>query len=439
MDVSELYNLDPNFERAVLAMCCTNPRFWSRVGHALDPKMLGLPQAKVILETVRAIAAETGRGPKEVLIVIQRLSRKKDEGKLTAQDVIDISDLIDAAEDAGLPDEELAVNELVPVLQRRLQSAAVLNAHDEFAKRGDFTKTVEMLERAKQLGKFERISGSRLGSQSFAEIERVRNLNRLPTGILELDIKLNDGLARGQLGVWLGDAGAGKSIALVSQAAEGVRKQLFVGLATLELPEHLQLARLIANLTGVETLDIVELQHKRDEAKRRMGIMSPHIGVCSVAEFPPHATSVADIQAWVAQEEADLGRKMDLLVVDYGDKLFEPKIKDAANGYLEMRFVYEGLRRDIAVAKNMWVWTASQVGRQDGKTKRIDMHNVADSIHKVRVADVVTSLNIREEGSMMEFYVAKNRTGQSRFMVGPAPTDFARARIVCAASEWTVW
>lgn len=436
---AEPYNLDPIFERAVLTMCCTNPRFWGRIGHALEPKMLGLPQAKVVIETVRAIAAETGRGPKDALIVIQRLSRKKDEGKITVQEVLDISNLIDEAEEAGLPDEELVVNELVPVIQRRIQSAAVLNAHDEFAKRGDFTRTVEMLERAKHLGKFHRISGSRLGAQSFSEIERVRNLNRLPTGILELDIKLNDGLARGQLGVWMGDAGAGKSIALVSQAAEGVRRQLFVGLATLELPEHLQLARLIANLTGVETLDVVELQHKRDEAKRRMGIMSPHVGVCSVAEFPPHATSTADIQAWVEQEETDLGRPMDLLVLDYADKLYEPKVKDAANSYLEMRFVYEGLRRDIAVRKNMWVWTASQAGRHDGKNKRLDLHNIADSIHKVRVADIVITLNVREEGQMMEFYVAKNRTGQSRFMVGPAPTDFGRARIVCAASEWMVW
>jgi len=437
--VLEPYNLDPAFENAVLVMCCTNPRFWSRIGYALDPNLMNSPHAKVLLETVRQIAAETGRGPKESLIVIQRLTRKKDEGKISPKQIADIVDMIDAVEDLGLPDEDLVVNELVPIVQRRLQSAAVLTAHDEFARRGDFTRTVELLEKAQQLGRFERISGSRLGVQSFAEIERVRNLNRLPTGVLELNLRLNDGLARGQLGVWLGDSGAGKSIALVDQAAEGVRKQLFVGLATLELPESVQLARLIANLTGIPTNDIIELDHKRDEAKRRMSIMAPHIGSCSVADFPPHATTVRDLIQWIEQEENDLGRRMDLLIVDYADKLHEPRVKDG-NGYIEMRYVYEGLRRDIAVARNMWVWTASQAGRPDkASAKRIDLHHVADSMHKVRVADLVISLNVRDDGQMIEFYVAKNRTGASRFSVGPVVTDYERGRLTVHSSEWTNW
>jgi len=435
----EPYNLDPTFEAAVLAMCCTRPRFWARVGFAINPKQLGLPLAKPIMEAVRQIATENGRGPKDPLIVIQRLARRVDEGKLTAAEVREVNDLIDAAMDLGLPDEELMVGELVPILQRRMQSAAVLQAHDEFARRGDFTRTMDMLEKAKRLGTVERIASGRLGMDSFAAIERAKDSNRLPTGVMELDIRLNGGLARGQLGVWLGDSGGGKSIALISELAESAKLGLFAGFVTLELPEHLQLARLIGNLTGIETEDIVEVPVRRDEAKRRMEIMRPHLGICSLAEMPPHATCTRDIEQWIDQEEEDVGRKMDLLIVDYADKLYEPKVKDASNSYLEMRFVYEGLRRDIATARNMWVWTASQVGRTDGKSKWLDMHNVADSVHKVRVSDLVVTLNAREEGTFLEFFVAKNRTGASRFRVGPFPTDFARGRLVSHAVEWTQW
>ena len=146
--MSEPYNLDPTFERAVLAMCCLNPRFWARVGHFIDPKAMNLPLAKILLLCCHEIQTETGRGPKASMIVVQRLTRKKDEGKVTPDQIRAVVDLIDDAVDYGLPEEEATVNELVPVIKRRMQSAAVLTAHDEFATRGDFVRTVEIIEQA---------------------------------------------------------------------------------------------------------------------------------------------------------------------------------------------------------------------------------------------------------------------------------------------------
>lgn len=439
MSVVEPYNLAPEFERAVLALCCQNPRFWSRVGHVLDLDAMGHPLAKHILVACAQISAEVGHGPSASIIVLQRLQRLVDDGKLRREDIAAVVHLLDQAEDAGLPELEQAVNELVPVVRRRMHSQALIASHAEYAKQGDFESVAQMLERARAVGASDQVAGVRLGAEAVAEIAKMSTLDRLPTGILELDLQLNDGLARGQLGVAMGDAGSGKSQFLTSQGAEGLRRQLFAGIATLELPQPVQLARVIANLTGVAVNDILEVSGHRDEAGRRLREMTPHIGRCSVAEFPPHATTVRDILQWVVQEEDEAGAPMDLLVVDYADKLHEPRVKDG-NSYVEMRYVYESLRRDIAVAKNMWVWTASQAGRPDkGSAKRIDLQHVADSMHKVRVADLVLTLNVRDDGVQIEFYVAKNRTGKSRFAVGPVPTDFERGRIVPITREWTKW
>ena len=93
--------------------------------------------------------------------------------------------------------------------------------------------------------------------EHFDAIAKFNTLERLPTGIFDLDLQLDKGLARKQLGVWLGDAGGGKSISLVTQAAEGVRRNIFTGFITLELPEAIQMARLYANLTGVPTNEII--------------------------------------------------------------------------------------------------------------------------------------------------------------------------------------
>jgi hypothetical protein len=106
---------------------------------------------------------------------------------------------------------------------------------------------------------------------------------------------------------------------------------------------------------------------------------------------------------------------------------------------LEMRYVYEGLRRDISMARDMWVWTASQSSRSTKESsKLLDMQHVADSMHKIRVGDTIVTLNPRED-EQMEFFVAKNRLGTSRFLVGPIVTDFARARLVPVVRELGSW
>jgi hypothetical protein len=772
--LKEPYELAPGFEEAMLHAACVSSRFWSRVGHVIDPECMVHPLAKVVIETVRLIAKDVGHGSDSAIILLQRVARRVQEGKVTKAEFDAVSDLIDSIEDSGVPPVEAVIAELVPVLKRRMQSSAILMAHDDWAKRGDFSTVRNVLEKASRLGDAEVLRGTRLGPGGFDEIERSKTIQKLPTGVLELDMQLGGGLPFRQLGVWIGTSGGGKchaagqglldargrivrvedvrvgdrlmgpdgdprrvlrtvtgydqmyrvsptkgvswrvngahvltvytagkelvdvaveeylrwgawaraaaklvrvaldfpeapaplldpyllgvilgdgsttdrslmvttadpeivevlratvagfglrlsvravrgkaisyglagdggpnpilqamaayglrgrstrqkfvpecyrtgarwvrlamlaglldtdghhngrggfdfisgseqmsndvvfmarslglaayltpcwkrcqtgaedvyyrvcisgetsiipcrierkkaparrqvksvlrtgftvevtgiqeryygfvldgdqryllddftvthnSMALATQAAEGVRRKMFVGFVTLELPESVQLARLFANLTAVPTSLILDNDQDRAEAKRRIELVENQIGLCEVAEFAPHATTVKDLVDWVDSKEQEHGMHMELLVVDYGDKLHAPAVRDN-NEYLAMRYVYEGLRRDIAVERGMWVWTGSQASRPSKDTgKRLDLHHVADSMHKVRVADLVITLNPKEDG-MMELYVAKNRMGRSLYTVGPLVTDLERARLVPVAREIGPW
>jgi KaiC/GvpD/RAD55 family RecA-like ATPase len=436
--LTDPYGLDPLFEKVVLWYCSTSPQFWGLVGHAVDPKALEVANGMLLLETVRQLARELGRGPSSTLIVIQRLRRRVHEGKVTVEQVKAVAALYDEVEDASALEVGSVVNELLPVIKRRMQSQAILLSHAEFAKKGDFASVRDLLEKQARLGSAEQVAGVRLGPTGFDQIERSQTMDRLPTGVLELDLKLNGGMPLRSLGVWLGDSGGGKSMALAHQTCEGLRQQLFMGFATLELPEHVQLARLFANLTGVPTNDILELDRWRAEAKRRMHLIESQIGLCEVAEFAPYATTVQELIDWLDQKEQEHGVKMHALVVDFADKLYYPKAR-ADNEYLMMRHVYEGLRRDVAMARGMWVWTGSQAARPTkGSTKRIGLHHVADSMHKVRAADTVVSLNPRDD-DMMELFLAKNRLGLSNILVGPLVTDFGRARLVPVVKELGTW
>lgn len=420
-------------------MCAGTPRFWARVGAAIDPDCVEAEPAKLIVQVCRLVARDLGHGPPSVLLVVQRLARLRSEGKITSEQLAAVSDYLDAAQDEGLPPEDAAVAELAPVLRRRMQQSALMKATDEFARQGGMREVREMLDKAERIGSSAVLGGTRVSQAGFAEIDALAGMVRMPTGILELDLLMQDGMARGQLGVVLGDSGGGKSQFLVSQVAEAMRRGLFVGLLTLELPKPMQLARVYANLTGIPTNLVLENVQDRAEARRRIGLMEADLGVCVIEDMPPHATTVQDVLAWVEHQEQEIGVRMDCLVVDYADKLHWPGNK-SDNEYLAMRYVYEGLRRDIAVGRNMWVWTASQASRPTKESgKRLDLHHAADSMHKVRVADVIITLNPQEDGAQMVYWVAKNRTGRSRFQVGPIPTDWERARSSPVTREWADW
>lgn len=430
------YGLDPKFELLVLLKCATKPSFWKRIGGQLDPKRMGNAQAPYILAACRNIMLDQQRPPTSTITVMQRIMRWHAEGKLKIQQVNDIADVFDQADDLNCPTEDDMVAELVPVVRRRMHGEAVLKAHDEFARRGDFKEVTDIVAQAARLGEIVAIEDAELTGQGLSLLDEDEG-ERLRTGIIELDVGLDGGITRGSEGVVMADPGGGKSVFLVQQAAEGSRLGLHVMFATLELSAKMQLARLTANITGIPINAIVGDANQRQVARARLAEMEEERGPVHVAEFSAYATTVRDLVEWVDQKEQTTGRKVDLLVVDYADKMWDPRSKDG-NEYLTMRYVYEGLRRDIAIERGMWVWTASQPGRRGRKDvdRKLDMSDVADSIHKSRVADLVLTLNYAdpEDFSAVDIFVAKHRIGRSRFSVGPLPTDFSRARISAALS-----
>lgn len=420
----EPYPFTPSFEQQVVFFSCTRPKFFGRVEQALDIDSMPTEAARLALQAVKAIYGDLGHGPNDALLVIQRLRRWSDDGKVPMPKIQAVSDLLDAAEDAGLADEEAVMGELAPVLKQRTFHEAVKTSMDEYSSKGDMNKVVSMITRAQRVGTADMSLGTRVGEASFQVIEAVRNLDRLPLGIMEVDAAIGNGMPRGQLGVLVGGPGDGKSMGLNHIAGFGWSAGLFTGYVSLELPEHVVLARLKANVTG-ETID--SILEGNSAAKYKLGGM--RMGPMIYKWFTPQATTVADVTDWVKQAEDVEGRRMDLLIVDYADKLttrLKGGSKTQDNQYTTMELVYEGLRIH-ADERKAWTWTASQAGRKNKKDKNrvTDLDDVADSMGKVRVADLVLTLNVRDEGATMEWYVAKNRTGKSRIKVGPLPVDFA--------------
>lgn len=433
----EPYPFTEDMERVLVTLLASRPKLYARLGSALDPKGFTDPVAKLALEAIKAVAHDHGRGPDQTVIVLQRLRRWMGEGKLDQSKLNDVSDLFDAVEDAGLPSEDSVVGEVAPILTRRAQRAAIESALGDYQKRQDPTQAFKLLEKASRIGEVETSTGTLLGEQSFAAMERLKRFERMPLGIMEVDDALSGGFLRGTETVYIANTGGGKSQALVQNATASALRGAFVGYATLELPEEVIMARLKGNLTGVFVDDILQ-----DPEKCRAELMrlknNPSYGGIIVGQFTPKVTTPGDLRDWVEAQEAEHGRRMDVLVVDYADRLgagkaYKKRGKDGAdedNTYASALDVYEELRI-WADSTRRWVFTASQSQRsaKGDKGGKLTVNDVADSMHKVRVADYVVTLNPRDEGATLLWHIAKNRLGKANQNIGPLPVQYECGRI----------
>jgi len=439
-DKVEPLGLDPLFERQITYLSCSRPRFWARIGHAIEPESLADPVNVRALNAARMIAKDLGKGPDTYSQVAQRMRRLMTEGKTTIEEIYEVIEAFGELEDAGnVPSEESACGELAPLLRRRLQAKAVILATQEYAKRGSFAKVMETIVRAATLGDVEATIGTKFGSGAADEF--AKEVERLPTGIFELDMVLRGGMARAALGTVIASSGHGKSMFLVNQAITALLAGKNVLYASLELQRSDCLARLAANLLGVET-EAVE----RDPLEHFQQIDNyAGLGQMHVEEFPARATNVQMMRDWTDRVENHIGKPVSLVIIDYADR-FELPAKEKGQGSAGMNngmgMIYDDLRNwaiDRDKRHPFWVWTASQAVRLSDKDrkkkKRIGANDVADSINKIRSADLAVTLNSQaggedeEEIGELTYFVAKHRKGPPHVVAGPVPTDFKRARI----------
>jgi len=429
----EPYPFAPVFERALVTALCQRPALYGKVARYLDVESLTSAEARLAVQAAKAFAKDLGRGPEKLATVLQRVSRWVGEGKHTHDEAAALDDWFGDAQDAGLPPDEELLAELAPVVLRRVEKSGLEEAFEAFKQGGDLTTALMKIQQAMRLQDTEQTPGMMLGGASFEELERLKRSERLPTGLLELDDVLKGGPRRGTGNMFLGPASGGKSMALIQVANGAAMVGAHVAYATLELPVEDIMARLKANLTSIPVDAILDepLACGAKEALESM-MLRTTFGSIVVAAFTPKLTTPRDLFEWVKLQEADRGITIDVLVVDYADKLgtsSRAPTKDTSS-YAEQGTVYDELfiwARD----QKRWLWTASQSGRNKDKGKtKLMLDDVADSMGKIRNFDTVITINPRDNYTQVVLGIEKNRRDGNRGReVGPLPVEFSLAQI----------
>ena len=231
-------------------------------------------------------------------------------------------------------------------------------------------------------------------------LESVRNT--VTTGWDAIDDIADGGLGKGELGVMVAPAGIGKSWALVNVGANAVKAGLNVIHYTLELNSAYVGLRYDSVFTGIQAQ---ELKYNIDDVKKKVETLK---GDLIVKYYPTKAATVNTLSAHIQRCTA-LGKKPDLVIVDYADLL-------RGNGRevrLELGNIYEDLR-GLAGEYEIPVWTASQANRSALEDDIIGAEKIAESYSKIMTADFVLSLSRKIEDKLANtgrWHVIKNRFG----------------------------
>lgn len=437
------YAFDVGFEAALATALCFRPKLYSRVGAQIESEALASPTAQLLVRTAQACAKDSGNGPDATVLIIQRLRRMQEEGKVTREEIVACADYMDEAEVVGIPNDDAILTEVIPVLRRRASTTAIHEIIDAHGKQRDLSEPTEQLVRAGRIGETEVDDlGTSIGANSFQTMGEIHCLKKLPLGVPELDTMMHDGLWRGALGVIVASTGGGKSMYLSHQTASAMLAGYRVAYITLELPRAVILARIIAVLVN---MPIDAVLKGSEEAQRKLEALLPKLGRCIVKEFTPYVTTVEDVKEWVQVVRQEEGADFDLIATDYGDKL-GVRGRDDKSDYDAGRVVFEGLRV-WAKEEDYWSWTGSQANRaaKDAK-KKVDIQHISDSLHKARVADLVLTATESITGDEITWNLAKHRMAKAHKSLS-LPHEFEYGRVAPAggyleteeASGWQEW
>ena len=225
----------------------------------------------------------------------------------------------------------------------------------------------------------------------------------ITTGWDVIDDLMDGGLAPGELGVVMAPAGIGKSWLLINIGANAVKDGKTVIHYTLELNENYVGQRYDSVFTGITAQN---LKNYREDIESKMLTLK---GDLIVKYFPTKSVGVMGLKAHI-EKTIMLGKKPDLVIVDYGDLL---KVNIKKDKHEALEDLYEELR-GMAGEYEIPVWTASQAGRSALEDDIIEADKIASSYGKVMVADFLMSLSRKVEDKMSgtgRGHVIKNRFG----------------------------
>jgi archaellum biogenesis ATPase FlaH len=242
-----------------------------------------------------------------------------------------------------------------------------------------------------------------MGTDYFADprgrlMQLKSNNGQNSTGWPSMDQKLYGGFNRGELQIFAGGSGSGKSLFMQNLAVNWAQAGLNGVYVTLELSEGLCSMRIDSMMTDTSSRDIFK---DIDNVEMKVKMLQKKAGGLRIKYMPAQST-VNDLRAYCKELQIQTGMKLDFLCVDYLDLLMPVSAKVSPSDlFVKDKYVSEELR-NLAKELNVLFVTASQLNRSAVEEIEFDHSHISGGISKINTADnvfgIFTSRSMRERG-----------------------------------------
>ena len=289
------------------------------------------------------------------------------------------------------------MDEFESFIRHKALERAIINSADLLEKK-DYGQVETLIKEAVQIG-----LAKDLGTDYFEDprqrLLRIKDKNgQISTGWPSLDRRLFGGMNRGELNIFAGGSGAGKSLFLANLGVNWALQGLNVLYLTLELSEDLVAMRIDAMTTGISTKEIFK---ELDDVEMKVKIIGKKSGRLQI-KYMPSGKTANDLRAYMKEYEIKTDSKIDVLLVDYLDLLMPASRKiSAENLFIKDKYVSEELR-NLAMEKQCILVTAAQLNRGAVEEVEFDHSHISGGLSKIQTADnvfgIFTSRAMRERG-----------------------------------------
>src|SRR6056300_1569390 len=221
---------------------------------------------------------------------------------------------------------------------------------------------------------------------------------QVSTGWKTLDKKLFGGFNRGELNIFAGGSGAGKSLFLANLGVNWALEGMNVLYLSFELSEALVAMRVDSMFTDIPTKEIFK---DLDGVEMKVKMIGKKSGAFQV-KYMPSGKNANDIRSYIKEYEIKTNSKVDVLLVDYLDLMMPNSRKVSPSDlFIKDKFVSEELR-NLAMELNTVFVTAAQLNRGAVEEIEFDHSHISGGLSKIQTADnvfgIFTSRAMRERG-----------------------------------------
>ena len=281
--------------------------------------------------------------------------------------------------------------------KRQELERAILKSADLLEK-GDFEPVEKLIKDAVQISLTKDLGTDYFLSPSERINKYFNSGGQVSTGWPQLDKLLYGGFSRGELNIFAGGSGSGKSLVMMNIALNWLQQGLNGVYITLELSEELVSLRSDAMLTNQSTK---EIRRDIDTTELKIKLVAKKSGSYRIKALPAQS-NINDIRAFLKEYQVQTGQRVDFMMIDYLDLLMPVSAKVSPNDlFVKDKYVSEELR-NLAKELGVLMVTASQLNRSAVEEIEFDHSHISGGISKINTADnvfgIFTSRAMRERG-----------------------------------------